>query len=123
MTGFSYAVRKREQRKQPITGQYMRAKKFIDDYHEYAFKLQNPDGSFSTAWFAGREDNGGPGRRLETTGHITEWLAYSLAKEELTDPRMIKSVDYLANLLIDNRNEKWGIGPLGHGLHALALYD
>ena len=123
MTGFSYAVRKREQRNQPITGQYLRAKKFIDEYHEYTFQLQNPDGSFSTAWFAGREDNGGPGRRLETTGHITEWLAYSLTKEELTDPRMVKAVEYLANLLIDNRNEKWGIGPLGHGLHALALYD
>ena len=24
---------------------------------------------------------------------------------------------------MENRNEKWGIGPLGHGLHALALYD
>ena len=36
---------------------------------------------------------------------------------------MIKSVSYLTNLLIENRNEKWGIGPLGHGLHALALYD
>ena len=123
LTGFSYAVRKREQRKEPVTGQWLRAKKFIDDYHEYTFKLQNPDGSFSTAWFAGREDNGGPGRRLETTGHITEWLAYSLTKEELTDPRMVKAVDYLTNLLIQHRNEKWGIGPLGHGLHALALYD
>ena len=123
MTGFSYAVRKREQRKEPITGQWARAKKFIEDYHEYTFKLQNPDGSFSTNWFAGREDSGGPGRRLETTGHITEWLAYSLLKEDLTDPRMIKAVDYLTNLLTENRNEKWGIGPLGHGLHALAIYD
>lgn len=123
LTGFSYAVRKREQRKEPISGQWSRAKKFIEDYHEYTFKLQNPDGSFSTAWFAGREDNGPPTRRLETTGHITEWLAYSLTKDELTDPRMVKAVDYLATLLIENRHEKWGIGPLGHGLHALALYD
>jgi hypothetical protein len=36
---------------------------------------------------------------------------------------MVKSVDYLTNLLLDNRNEKWSIGPLGHGLHALAIYD
>jgi hypothetical protein len=26
-------------------------------------------------------------------------------------------------LLIEHRDEKWGIGPLGHGLHALAMYD
>lgn len=123
MTGFSYAVRKREQRKEPIEGQWKRAKIFVDDYHEYAFKLQNPDGSFSTDWFAGRADFGPPSRRLETTGHITEWLAFSLSKEQLQEPRMVKSVDYLTDLLLNGKNEKWGIGPLGHGLHALAIYD
>jgi hypothetical protein len=123
LTGFSYAVHKREQRKEPIEGQWLRAKKFIEDYHAYTFKLQNPDGSFSTNWFESRGDEGPPSRRLETTGHITEWLAYSLSEAELQDPRMVKSVDYLANLLLDGRNEKWSIGPLGHGLHALAIYD
>ena len=123
MTGFSYAVRKRQQRKEPFTGQWLRAKKFVDAYHEYTFRLQNPDGSFSTDWFAGRADSGPPSRRLETTGHITEWLAYSLSEEELRDPRMIKSVRYLTHLLLDGRDEKWAIGPLGHGLHALAIYD
>ena len=123
MTGFSYAVRKREQRKEPFTGQWLRAKKFVDDYHEYAFRLQNPDASFSTDWFAGRADFGPASRRLETTGHITEWLAFSLSKEQLVEQRMVRSVSYLTDLLMVNRNEKFGIGPLGHGLHALAIYD
>ena len=123
LTGFSYAVHKRQQRKEPMDGQWLRAQKFIDDYHAYTFRLQNPDGSFSTNWFEGRGDEGPPSRRLETTGHITEWLAYSLNDEEVRDPKMIKAVDYLANLLLDGRNEKWSIGPLGHGLHALAIYD
>jgi len=123
MTGFSYAVRRREQRGEPFTGQWQRAKKFVDDFHEYAFKLQNPDGSFSTDFFAGRADNGPYTKRLETTGHITEWLAFSLSKEQLVEPRTIKSVSYLTDLLAEHRDEKWGIGPLGHGLHALAMYD
>jgi hypothetical protein len=123
MTGFSYAVRKREQRGEPFTGQWLRAQKFVEDFHEYTFRLQNPDGSFSTIWFAGRGDDGPPTKRLETTGHITEWLAYSLDKEQLVEPRMIKSVSYLTNLLTEHKDEKWGIGPLGHGLHALAIYD
>jgi hypothetical protein len=123
LTGFSYALRKRAQRNEPITGQWLRARKFIDDYHEYTFKLQNPDGSFSTDWFAGRADVRLPAKRLETTGHICEWLVFSLPEDQLTDPRMVKSIDYLAELLIRGRNEKWNIGPLGHGLHALALYD
>jgi hypothetical protein len=123
MTAFSYAVRKRQQRDEPIEGQWLRAKKFVDDFHEYTFKLQNPDASFSTEWFVMRADSGEIGRRLQTTGHITEWLAFSLSKEQLTEPRMVKSVSYLTNLLLENRNEKWSIGPLGHGLHALAIYD
>jgi len=36
---------------------------------------------------------------------------------------MVKSVAYLTNLLYEGRNSKWNIGPLGHGLHALAIYD
>jgi hypothetical protein len=123
LTGFSYAVNRRQSRNEPFTGQWLRAKKFIDDFHEYTFRLQNPDGSMSTDWFAGRADNGPPTRRLETTGHITEWLAFSLTKQQLVEPRAIKSVSYLTNLLIEHRDEKWGIGPLGHGLHALAMYD
>ncbi len=123
LMGFSYAIRKRQQRGEEFTGQWLRAKKFIDDYHEYTFRLQNPDGSFSTDWFAGRGDFGAAGRRLETTGHVTEWLSYSLSEEQLVEPRMVKSVAYLTDLLHDGRNSKWNIGPLGHGLHALAIYD
>lgn len=123
LMGFSYAVRKREQRGEVIEGQWLRAKKFLESYHAYTFRLQNPDGSFSTEWFVGRADNGPPGRRLETTGHITEWLSYSLSKEELTSPEMVKSVSYLTKLLYENRTTKWNIGPMGHGLHALATYD
>ena len=123
MTGFSYAVRKRETRGEPFEGQWLRAKKFVEDYHTYAFTLQNQDGSFSTDWFVRRADYGDIGRRLQTTGHITEWLAYSLPKDELASPKMTKSIDYLATLLLEHPNERWSIGPLGHGLHALAIYD
>lgn len=123
LTGFSYAVRKREQRKEPLDGQWKRAAKYIDDFHEYTFKLQNPDASFSTEWFVYRADSGDVGRRVQTTGHIVEWLAFSLKKEQLTEPRMVRSVSYLADTLSENRQEKWAIGPLGHALHALAIYD
>jgi hypothetical protein len=36
---------------------------------------------------------------------------------------MTKSVDYLTTALVENPHEKWSIGPLGHALHALAIYD
>jgi hypothetical protein len=50
-------------------------------------------------------------------------LAHSLPDEQLADPRMIRAVDYLTNLLWENRHRNWDIGARGHAIHALALYD
>lgn len=123
LTGFSYAVRKRETRKEPLDGQWLRAKVFLDSFHNYAFSLQNPSGSFSTDWYAGRADNGKYTRYLETTGHITEWLVYSLPEARLQSPEMLRSLDFLTELLWEHRHEKLAIGPSGHALHALVIYD
>ena len=123
LMGFSYAVNKRIQRGKPLTGEFVRAQKFINDYHRYTFSLQNPDGSFSTQWFTRREADPDVDRRLKTTGHIAEWLAFSLSDKELRDPRVTKAVDYLATILLADQNRTWEIGPVGHGLHALALYN
>ncbi|PQO43334.1 hypothetical protein C5Y97_00015 [Blastopirellula marina] len=123
LMGFSYAIRKRELSGLPFDGHWARAKTFIDDYHAYTFRLQNPDGSFSTEWFEGRAAKPDLQRRLQTTGHIAEWLSYSLSDEELTSPKMEKAIDYLATILEQNPRMDWSIGPLGHGLHALAIYD
>ncbi|MFO0871748.1 MAG: hypothetical protein U0935_22720 [Pirellulales bacterium] len=124
MTGFSYAVNKRNKVGEEFVGQWMRAQKFVQSYHEYIFKLQNSDGSFSTNWFAGRGDSGEATRHVETTGHMLEWLVCSLAKDELDDPRVIAAVDHLTTLFENGRRQrqKWEIGPRGHALHALALY-
>lgn len=123
LMGLSYAVNKRIKRDKPIVGEYGRAQKFIQDYHRYTFSLQNRDGSFSTEWFNRRADSGDTDRKLKTTGHISEWLNFSLTDEELRDPRMIKAMEFLTGILNQSPNHKWEIGPLGHALHALVLYD
>jgi len=123
MMGFSYAVRNRQKDDQPITGQWLRAQKYVDAYHEYTFSMQNDDGSFSTNWFRGPGNLPDIDRRIETTGHTLEWLSYSLPKENLLDARTVKAVKYLTNLMWENRDHEWEIGPKGHALHALAIYD
>ena len=123
MTGFSHAAHLHVKREQPLEGQWLRASKYVDSYHDYAFTLQNRDGSFSTNWFASRGELPDPGRRLQTGGHILEWLVYSLPEERLAEPQVVKGVEYIAGLLNEGHNTKWEIGPLGHALHALALYD
>ncbi|MCE9556937.1 MAG: hypothetical protein K8T91_26615 [Planctomycetes bacterium] len=121
--GLTYAYKKRAQRGEPVTGQYRRAQVYIQDFQDYTFKMQNPDGSFSTAFFAGRGASPDLARRLETTGHITEWLTFSLDDKQLQERRMFKAVDYLATLLDENPDMNWKVGPLGHALHALNMYD
>lgn len=123
LMGISYAYKKRQQRGEPIEGESLRAQQYIRDYQQYTYRLQNADGSFSTSWLKGPGAQPNLDRRVQTSGHILEWLAYSVEDDELTDPRLVKAVDYLATVLIERRNHRWQVGHLGHALHGLALYD
>jgi hypothetical protein len=121
--GISYAFKTREKEGRPLDGEFLRAKQYITSYQRYAFSLQNPDGSFSTEWFSRRDNRPDIERKIQTTGHITEWLVFSLADEQLREPALVKSVDFLATSLAREPNRAWSIGPLGHALHALLMYD
>jgi hypothetical protein len=121
--GLSYAVQRRIKQGMPVDGEFARAAKYTADYHTYAFKLQNADGSFSTQWLEYPQARTDLERRLQTSGHILEWLAYSLPDEELSSPQMVRAVAYLTGLLYSSKNRDWEVGALGHGLHALILYD
>jgi hypothetical protein len=123
LMGFSYSVRKRQQSGRPVIGQWSRAQKYVNDYHRYTFRLQNRDGSFSTAYFRHREARPDVNRRLETTGHILEWLMFSLPLEELDDPQTTRAVEYLTNLLYTRRNTDLPVGPLGHAIRSLVLFE
>ncbi len=123
LIGYSMAVKVRQKRGEPIDGQWLRAEKYVDAYHKYVIKLQNRDGSFSTSWLKQRDSSGEIDRRIQTTGHILEWLAFSLPEDELTDPRIVAAVNYLNNAMLSNRARQWEIGPRGHALCALALYN
>ena len=122
--GLSSSYLYRAKRGKPIDGEFQRAYTFVRDYQRYTLSsLQNPDGSFSTEWFNRPANANDPARKLQTTGHILEWLVWSLPEDELRDPRVIKSVEFIATTLAAQPNHDWSVGPLGHALHALAIYD
>ncbi len=123
LMGLAYAVRKRELLEEPIEGEFKRARKYLDDYHRYTLALQNSDGSFSTEWFRGPGARNDIDRRLQTTGHILEWLAFSLPYEELSQPKVVKAVNYLASIMLNDPSRGWEIGPTGHAIHALMIYE
>jgi hypothetical protein len=123
LSGLSLVVKTRIRRGEPLDGEYQRAAEFVKKYQMYAFRLQNRDGSLSTSWFRGAGDDDDINRRIKTTGHILEWLCYSLSDEQLREPQTIRAVTYLANLMYSNYDNEWEIGPRSHATHALLLYD
>jgi hypothetical protein len=105
-----------------ITGAWLAAAKYTEDYHEYAFSLINPDGSCSTEWLERRAALDDPQRRVQTTGHVLEWLAVSLPDEKLRNEKVVGSFAYLAALLRVDIGETWAVGPRAHALRALRVY-
>ncbi|HEV7279552.1 MAG TPA: hypothetical protein VGN57_05010 [Pirellulaceae bacterium] len=123
LMGVSYAMRARQTHGQPMNGHFARAETFIDDFQQYALALQNPDGSFSTDWFERRANAPDFDRKVQTTGHILEWLVYSLPEERLTDPKVVQSVRFIVDALNTNPDYEFEVGPKGHALRALVLYQ
>lgn len=122
LMGLSYALKQRKLEGLPLTGQWARAETYLQDFQTYAWQLQNRDGSFSTDWFEGRADNGDLDRKIQTTGHIFEWLLFIAEDDSLQDERVTRSVSFLASQLINERTREWQVGPKGHALRALSLY-
>ncbi|MCG8447969.1 MAG: hypothetical protein MI725_00120 [Pirellulales bacterium] len=123
LAGLTLAYKTRQKRGEPVDGAYLKAQRFVRRYQQYAYRLQNPDGSFSTEWFRGEGNEESLDRKLKTTGHILEWLLYAATERELKHWRTTKAVNYLASILYNNRYKDWEAGPLGHAIHALLLYD
>ncbi|MCO6045689.1 hypothetical protein NG895_17465 [Aeoliella sp. ICT_H6.2] len=121
--GLTLAVRKRQARGEPVEGVWLQAKQFTEKYEQYLYRLQNPDGSFSTEWFRGPGRESDIDRRCRTTGHLLEWALYQAEDDQLTSYRLVKATNYLTNLLYSNSDNAWEIGPQAHALHALSLYD
>lgn len=121
--GISYAYLTRQAENQPLDGEFLRAQQYIEQYHRYTRTLQNPDGSFSTEWFTRRGNRPDVERKIQTTGHILEWLILSLPEEQIAQPWSIKSIDFIATALLKEPKRAWPVGPLGHALHALVMYD
>lgn len=123
--GLAYACQRRQRATGAIDGVYLAADTYVRDYQQLALaRLRNRDGSFSTEWFkypADRDDD--VDRKVQTTGHILEWLVASLDQERLYDGRVVAATEFLAQTLAREPSRSWKIGPLGHALHALNIYQ
>jgi hypothetical protein len=47
----------------------------------------------------------------------------SLDQDRLYDPRVVAAAEFLCRALSREPSREWKIGPLGHALHALNIYQ
>jgi len=123
LMGLTFSLLQRKRAGLPINGHWERSEQFLNEFVAYAFSLQNPDGSFSTDWFEARADDPNVERKIQTTGHVLEWLIFTLPDDQLQSPPIQKAIRYLLGTLGAEPGRDWPIGPRGHSLRALALYN
>jgi len=130
LMGLSYAVDRQKQRGQPLEGVFLEAEEHLSQFHDYALDVQNSDGTWHPSFFAYKGTSRDASASLRSTGHILEWLVFSLPPERLEEPRVVRSVAYVAKLL-GNRRSRWNVTSMSdqdfvslmRAAHALSIYD
>jgi hypothetical protein len=110
---------------QPI-GVWKEVADFTDSYKKKARDQQNPDGSFSVNFFRGPgylpPDDQHAQVRMNTTGHIFEWLALAMTDEQLREPWVRNAADALAMMFLNIQGKSMEGGTLYHAVHGLIIY-
>jgi len=120
--GLSWALHLHLGRGGKAEGVWKEVEVFTDRYKQLARQFQNPDGSFSTNSFAGRGNDPNRERRINTTGHILEWLALALTDAELRQPWVQSAASALSLMILEMRTQPIDGGSLYHAVHGLKMY-
>jgi hypothetical protein len=91
-------------------------------YRDLARKHQNPDGCFSTNFFRGPGSAADKMLRINTTGHILEWLALALPDTELKEQWVEDAASALSLIILELQDQPIDGGSLYHAVHGLLIY-
>jgi hypothetical protein len=119
----SFALERRRQEGLPLDGAWAVAARRVEAYQARAFQMQHDDGSFSTDWFDQNSTYGDYNRRLTTSGHLVEWLSFSLPEAKLRQPAFQKGLAYVTDLLEQQHGTIQDWGAVTHALHGLSIYE
>ncbi len=130
LIGLSYALDRRTRRDKPMTGEFGRAKNYIQEYITYAVKLQDADGSWHPGFFEYQGKGGSVESRLRSTGFTLDWLVTCLSDEQLRSEPVTKAVKYVTSGLnrvhaqrsVDFTSSRAIQGRM-HAIRALVAYD
>lgn len=106
-----------------LTGVWKQADDKIQESIAQAKRLQNrADGSFSIHYFDRPGMSADLAQDLGSTGHVLEFLALAMTKEQLSEPWVQHSVTHLCELFHRTREIGLECGALYHAAHGLVLY-
>lgn len=119
LNGIAMTLQKRRAEGRPVTGVWADAEALIERSIELARQNQNPDGSYSLAYFHRRGWARDLSEQLGTTGHVLEFLALSATSEQLREPWVLRCIENLCDRLQQCRDLDLECGVLYHALHGL----
>ena len=102
----------------------------MDDYEGYVLRTQNGDGSWSFRPTGRQAADRDYALQFLLSGQVAEWLALSLPAPRLEEPALVRSIEFLDNMLNSERY-RWNaqalssrdIAAVAHAAHALVVYD
>ena len=118
----AYARNSYLQSRRPLRGLWLEADQKIQRFVAEARSLQNGDGSFSIHFFKGPGFSSDFNARINSSGHMIEWLMVALPQSRLSEPWIQNGVRCLAQDLITNRSMNAECGPLYHAVDGLQIY-
>ncbi|MEX2026093.1 MAG: hypothetical protein WEH44_02315, partial [Pirellulaceae bacterium] len=107
---------------QPLRGVWIEADQKIQRYIQEARQLQNSDGTFSSDYFRGRKLSNDYATRLQTSGHMLEWLMRGVSDAQLKEEWVRRGVAAMAKELIDHRKDTLECGSMYHTVDGLVIY-
>ncbi|MGD0896501.1 MAG: hypothetical protein ABR915_01615 [Thermoguttaceae bacterium] len=123
LLAFSWALEQRSRQKLPVEGDFIAARKYVQQCQDYVLATENSDGSWGRA---GRD----PASALASTAGVLEWLVLSLPAARLEDPKIVQSIQFVSGALRAERYQ-WNLPSLSSqevavtmaAAHALFSYD
>jgi hypothetical protein len=122
MTGLTMAYNRHVAAGKPLTGQWELLGKRIEECQAKAQQLQNPDGSLSSNYFARPGKAADLALAVGSAGHVMEFLATSMDKEELQQDWVKRAVLDVCKTFRKTKAVDVECGALFHAAHGLVLY-
>jgi hypothetical protein len=122
MTGLTMAFNRHVAAGKPVTGTWKKLEERIRECIEKAKQYQNADGSLSSNYFARPGKSADLAVCMGSAGHVMEFLATAMDKDELKQPWVQRATLDVCKLFRKTKPVDVECGALFHAAHGLVLY-